>query len=440
MRFAAINTIGLTGAEVIAAELAHFPDLLILPGQNFIGFETRTYRPHDYAGWAPADIFASLAKHHYTRAGRCWAGLTKSMSPELLARYDGAAHEAAFVRLAPTASTTIDHFENFATSYAATMGAAHDDAAMFGFFGNNMVLNAGAYDDFLERSVILDYTSPIDFWLAALCKRAVWDALPAVRFWLVNNLVVRRWALQHPEFYLRVDAREYAADADAVRSKLATFLGLPVPSDVTPVDGFSAYSPAVIAATEEDATKVRVILDGWAEFELGMTFDDWADDFIASPGATQLLDRFVEFWNTSSHTNLDWPGPIADEIVETLVASRGVKNRPNLNRWFYHESYHLNSDDWKNPTGTLEHYLGFLEDEIVLPATATHARIVLCYIERVAEQTVKRGYSAMPIRTTSLYRRVIELSGNFGGWDLADKLAEVEKKIDEADAAIDTFR
>ena len=70
MKFIAVNTIGLTGAEIVAAELARFPEVLMLPGQNFIGFGTRTYRPHDYTGWAPADIFANLeqAARHPRRA------------------------------------------------------------------------------------------------------------------------------------------------------------------------------------------------------------------------------------------------------------------------------------------------------------------------------------------------------------------------------------
>ena len=111
MKFIAVNTIGLTGAEMVAAELARFPEVLMLPGQNFIGFGTTTYRPHDYTGWAPADIFANLNKLHVTRQGRVWSGLTKAMTPEQLERYDAAAHEAEFVRLAADASTTIRGLE-----------------------------------------------------------------------------------------------------------------------------------------------------------------------------------------------------------------------------------------------------------------------------------------------------------------------------------------
>jgi hypothetical protein len=439
MRLVAINTIGLTGAEIIASELARFPDLLMLPGQNFIGFQTRTYRPHDYRGWKPADIFANLNKHHFTRAERIWAGLTKSMSPDMLARYDRAHHEAEFVRLAATATTTIDHFRNFAVAFALANGGNGDGYRQFGFFGNNIIVNASHYPDFLDRAVVVDFTNPIDFWIANIGQRMVWDNLQTIRFWLVNMLLVRRWAQRHPKHYFAVDVRDYAASQDDVRSRLGKFLGFD--GNVAPrvPDGFISYSPGIIAAFERNAGELRRIYDGWGEFELGLTFDDWASGFLAAPGIDALLDRYEDFWNTTSHTNLDWAGPVADEIVERCVDFTGVKNRRNLSRWFYHDCFQIHSDDWEHPRGNLEHYLGNLEDEIALPAMATYVRIVLHYIERVADNTIKRAYSALPIRETNLYTRVRALESNFPRWELTKKFAEVEKRIDEADAAIAKF-
>jgi hypothetical protein len=437
VRFIAVNTIGLTGAEMVAAELARFPDVLMLPGQNFIGFGTRTYRPHDYTGWAPADIFANLSKLHITRQGRVWSGLTKAMTPEQLERYDATAHEAEFVALADGATSTIDHWQNFATSFARAGGddTVYDD---FGFFGFNMVLTADHYPDFLERSTIVDFTAPVDFWLANIGQRAVWDCLGATRFWLTNMLVVRRWALRHPEHYLRVDLREYADDQDAVRARLVEHLQLTgEPGDVPP--GFVAYSPDVVGATDAIAADLRSVYTGSAEFDLAMTFDEWADEFLAQPGTDELLDRFERFWTTTSHTNLDWAGPVAGRLVDAAVAWTGATDSYNPGRWFYHECFDLNSDNWETATGVLEHYLGDLEDEIALPATAAHARIVLLYLENVAENIVKRAYSATPIRDTSLYRRIRALEQNFGKWAMADRVAEVEARIDEADEAMAKF-
>lgn len=436
MRFIAVNTIGLTGAEMLAAELARFPGVLMLPGQNFIGFGTRTYRPHDYSGWAPADIFANLNKLHVTRQGRVWSGLTKAMTPEQLERYDAATHEAEFTSLAAGAETTIDHWQNFATSFARAGGdpAEYDD---FGFFGFNMVLTADHYPDFLERSTMVDFTAPIDFWLANIGQRAVWDCVGATRFWLVNMLVVRRWARRHPDHYLRVDLREYEADQDAVRAGLAAHLGLSGERELP--GGFVAYSPAVVGATNAIADDLRAIYTGSAEFDLAASFDEWADAWIDQPEADVLLDRFESWWTTTSHTNLDWVGPVGDRVVEAVVAWSGRTSGYSPSRWFYHECFSLNSDNWEHASGDLEHYLGDLEDEIVLPATAAHVRIVLLYLENVADNILKRAYSATPVRETSLYQRMRALEPNFGKWALPDRVAAVEEKIDEADEAMKKF-
>jgi hypothetical protein len=286
---------------------------------------------------------------------------------------------------------------------------------------------------------VIDFTNPIDFWLANIGSRAVWDSLGAIRFWLTNMLVVRRWAARHPEHYVQVAVRDYLADPSGVREKLAARLGLggPVTPDVP--DGFVRLSPATYEQTERAASDVRAIYSGWAEFDLALTFDDWADDFLAQPATDELLDRFELFWNSTSHTNLDWPGPIADQLAAAAVAHSGRSSTPNLSRWFYHECFHLNSDDWRTPSGTLEHYLGSLEDEIVLPELAAHACIALLYLDRVAENITKRAYSALPIRETSMYQRVIAQRDNFAKWDMVGRLEEVERHIDEANAAMEKF-
>jgi hypothetical protein len=267
----------------------------------------------------------------------------------------------------------------------------------------------------------------------------VWDNLKATRFWLVNTLVVRRWARRHPKHYFAVDIRDYAADQAAIRAELGRFIGIEdQPAEQVP-DGFIKYAPQFIEAFERNAAELRRIYEGWAEFELGLNFDQWADAYLALPETDALLDRYEDFWNTTSHTNLDWVGPVADEIVERCVEFAGVKSRRNINRWFYHECFQIHSDNWENPTGTLEHYLGGLEEEIALPSMATYVRIVLCYLERIAQNIVKRGYSAVPIRETNLYRRVQAQEPNFARWDLTQFVADVEKRIDEADAAMAKF-
>ncbi|MGH8046933.1 MAG: hypothetical protein ACREKL_06775, partial [Chthoniobacterales bacterium] len=392
MKLVAINTIGLTGAEILAAELARFPELLMLPGQNFINFETHCYRPHDYNGWSVERIFDNLHKHQFTRSGHCWAGLTKSMSPGMLGTYDRARHLAEFSALSKDDAETFDHFRNYAVAFARTMGQSLDARKYFGFFGNNIVVNAAHYPGFLEKSAVIDFTNPLDFWLANIGQRMVWENTVAIRFWLVNMLFVRRWELKNPGHYTAVDIREYTRDRDVVSARLKAFLNLESKPAADVPDGFIRFSPEFVARFERNAADLRRIYEGWTEFDLGMNFSAWADAFLAEPEIDELLARYGDFWNSTTHTNLDWIGPIEEEIVGRLLEFTGAKSRRNISRWFYHECFHLSCDDWQNPTGTLEHYLGCLEEEIVLPEMPFYVRIALCYFEKVADNTIKRAY------------------------------------------------
>lgn len=439
MKLVAINTIGLTGAEIIAAELARLPGILMLPGQNFITVGTHCYRPHHFEGLSAEQVFDRLYKHQFTRSGHCWAGLTKSMTPEMLAGYDRERHRLAFVGRARVGESALDHFCNYTLAFAEVTGRPTANDEYFGFFGHNIIVNSAHYPDFLEKAVVVDFTNTLDFWLANIGQRMVWENLVAMRFWLVSMLVVRQWAKRHPAHYTSVDIREYAQDRAAVSEKFRCFLHLEGEASAQVPDGFIRFSPELVARLERDAADLRRIYEGRAEFDLGMTFDDWADAFLAEPGVSALLERYCAFWNSSSHTNLDWIGPIETEIIERLLAFTGATSRRSLSRWFYHECFHLRSDNWEHPTGNLEHYLGCLEEEIVLPEMAYYVRIALCYFERVAENTVKRAYSALPIRETDLYRRVMNCRKHFARWALEEKIAEVERRIDAANEAIAKF-
>jgi len=439
MKLVAINTIGLTGAEILAAELARFPGVLMLPGQNFITCGTRVYRPHRYDSKTPEEIFESLSKHQFTRAGHCWAGLTKSMSPGMLATYDRVKHRDLFVARTHGGESSLAHFRNYSTAFADLAGQPSGDREYFGFFGNNIVVNSPDYPDFMEQAVVIDLTNPIDLWLANIGQRMVWENLAAIRFWLVSMLMVRRWELAHPEVFLRVDLRDYVQDPGAVRERLQRFLRLRKPARAEVPDGFIRFSPELIGRLEGVASDLHRIYQGHAEYDLALTFDAWAHDFLAQPGISDLLERYGTFWNTSTHTNLDWIGPIEEEIIERLLAFSGAKSSRNVSRWFFHECFHLTSDNWEHPTGTLEHYLGCLEEEIIVPEMTYYVRIALHYFELVAENTIKRAYSALPIRETHLYRRVMGFQKHFARWALEEKIAAVERKIDEANEAIAKF-
>ncbi len=441
MKLAAINTIGLTGAEILAAEMARFPEILMLPGQNFITYGSHCYRPHRYDGWAAEEIFANLYKHQFTRAGHCWAGLTKSMSPDMLGRYSREAHLKNFLQLAGGEPTTLEHFKNYAAAYCQTIGGEVSEKQFVGFFGHNIVLNAGHYPDFEESSYVLNFSNPLDYWLANIGQRMVWDNLTAIKFWLVNSLYVKSWELSHPGTFVTFDIREYATDREAVSARIASFLELSEPPAAEPPDGFIRFSDGLVGKIERDAAVINSVYEGWADYDLGMRIEEWSADFVSEPEIAALLKRYESFWNSTSHTNLDWIGPIEEEIVERARAFAGEATRRNLSRWFYHDCYTVHSDNWQKTESRLEHYLGDLEEEIPLPEMPYYARVAVCYLNSVAENTIKRAYSALPIRGTTFYQRLAspEYRRNFPRWAMEESFAALEKKIDEADAAIARF-
>ena len=74
-----VNTIGLTGADLLLPKLSLYKEIAILPGQNFGIYKDNLYRVHEYKGWDNSDVFDSLSRNLYTKGGRIWMGLTKNM-------------------------------------------------------------------------------------------------------------------------------------------------------------------------------------------------------------------------------------------------------------------------------------------------------------------------------------------------------------------------
>lgn len=438
MKLVALNTIGLTGAEILAAELSRFSQVRMLPGQNFIQFKNSCYRPHDYAGKEAGEIFGMLSLHQYTRGGACWAGLTKSMGGELRARYSQEEHRRHFEAIVGPERSFLEVGQKYLEAFYRSVGDNLEGVRYGGWFGNNIAVNSSSYPGFFDKAVIINFSNPIDYWLSNVNQRFVWDNLQTIKFWIVNELFLK-WHAQNNPNYLNVDIREYANDRDAVVAKVANFLEIdPKRSTALPADGFIRYSPELVARIEGAAKEMVSIYGGHALFKIASTLQDWAPGFLQQPNVPVLLARYRDFWNTTAHTNLDWVGPIEEEIVESALAFTGAKCERNRNIWFYHECFQLTCDHYETPRGTLEHYLGCLEDEITLPPFPTYARIVVCYLENVVGNILRRPYSNKPVRDTSLYRRLTapEYARHFPRWAMVEKVAALEARIDEADEAI----
>ena len=127
--------------------------------------------------------------------------------------------------------------------------------------------------------------------------------------------------------------------------------------------------------------------------------------------------------------------------MERALAQTGFTTDRNLSCWFYHECFDLTCDHYQSPTGRLEHHLGCLEDEIVLPPLAYYARVVVRYIENVAGNCQRRPYSAVPIRETNLYRRLMHphYARHFPLWAMTDEVARMEREIDKANDLMSAY-
>jgi len=441
MKLLALNTIGLTGAEILAAHLSRFDELFILPGQNFIMGDERCYRPHHYADAPPEKIFENLSRHHFTRSGHCWSGMTKSMRRELRDKYSAETHRAAFIALSTADQTTIGHFTNFALSLAQAIGRDLRDVKYFGFFGNNLLLNAAEYPDLGADTPVIDFTNPPAFWLANIGQRMVWDNLVALKFWIVNRLFVR-FAAQSYRTFIEVDIEEFCENRLEVDKKICAALSIAGPSENEAGDGYIQFSQGHVDAIRGESRQLDQIYRGSATYQLATEFDAWSPAFLKQPEITTLLERYGRFWNTTSHTNFDWIGPIEEEILERALAFVGVRSSRNLSRWFYHECYSLQSDSYEQPTGRLEHFLGCLEEEIVVPRMPYYARVIVFYLSAVAKNYLKRGYSAVPIRSTLMYRTIMEkdYAAHFERWGMTDVVAQMEAAIDAADEEIAKYQ
>ena len=214
----------------------------MLPGQNFIGFGTRTYRPHDYTGWAPRRHLRATSTSSTSPAqGRVWSGLTKAMTPE----HARALRRRRLTRPSssvspPTPTTTIDHWQNFATAFArAPDGPTSTPTASSGSSASTWCWSPTTTptSSTARRSSTSPRRSTSGSRTSASARSGTASARSASgspTCWSCG-----RWARRHPEHYLSVNVREFEADPDAVRAKLVAFLALTTESGDLP-DGFVA--------------------------------------------------------------------------------------------------------------------------------------------------------------------------------------------------------
>ena len=408
-RLLVLNTIGLTGVELLLTELARSREVVALPGQNFSMFGHNLYRVHNYANYPAEAVFDSLARLLYTREGRIWMGLTKHMTEADLKAYPAARHKELFIARLRHHPRLSRRPEAYITTFFHSLGNELNGARYLAYYSNNVLLNYRHYPRFPERATVLHVSCRIDRWLMVVSQTRTWDCAEACKFWLLNTLFAHHYGREHGSF-LAVNSDDIADRPELVLPQVYRFLGVTQPAlDAARITGgFITPNENWIAARRETAAEMRQIYRDYRFFQLADTFQQWAPEFLARPRTQGLLEKFACFWNSTSHTNFDWIGPVGDELMDELVEFAPRRNGRNFNFTFYHEYFTLNSDRYDQPVARLEHFLGCLEDEIIIPKLPYHLKLAMEYLISASRNNIKLRHSYVPLREGSVYRRLAQ--------------------------------
>lgn len=429
-----INSIGLTGSEILSAQLAPHPRLRLLPGQNFIGFGNCLYRQNDYASLPPPELFQSLAEEYLMTSGRVWSGLTKDMKPGERAAYDKDAHRARFVAKTAKAASLLDHARTFALTYFADDAA---QAAYLGFFGQNLVLSHGRELERRDDFRMLGCVNRIDYWLANISQRMTWDCTGASRFWIVNHLLLALFAKRRPQ-YLPVDVEELVDGRATAMGRIWRHLGLEPASGGAEVAGFIRFDARVFSAVRRDAELLSKIYGDTAAVQMARSLAEWAPAFLADESNLRLLESYRDYWNSTSHTNFDWIGPLEAEIVERARALSGCRDGWNRSLDFYHRWHRLSSLNHSEPQVVEPQILGCLEEEIVIPLMPFFLKICIEHLASLARIAERQAHSYRSLRGSSLYAKLVAPEGRraIEQLNLGGRLAALEEQIDRAEAKV----
>ncbi|PSB00897.1 hypothetical protein [Merismopedia glauca] len=437
MKLLVINTIGLTGVEVLASEMSLIPGIAFLPGQNFIQFDSCLYRPHNYSNLSPEDIFASLSRHQYTKAGRCWAGLTKHMSEEQKRNYDLDKHQMLFVNNLSDRRDIFSCIKAYILTFFEVLGIDISGNEYLGFWGANFVLSYGDLPLFSEEVKVINWSASIDLWLAMISSAMTWNCIEACKFWIINSLFLANSA-RNSHHYLDINRSSFISNKEEELQRIKDFLNLNYQSEVNyniNELGFIKYNPMLIESIQKSAADIRTVYADNIYFKMAENLAKWQTNFLEDPKHQALLQKYQKFWHSTAHTNFDWVDPIAEEIIELAVPISAEKDTRNFNCNFYHQYSSLCSDNHSEVVFQLEHYLGSLEEEIVIPKMPYFLKIILQYLSNIANNYIKQQHSYVPIRQGNIYQRLsqAEYQDKIVQFGLKEKMLEVEQLIDETE-------
>lgn len=430
-----INTIGLTGADLLLPKLSKYEEIAILPGQNFSVFKDNLYRVHDYKGWKSSDIFNSLARNLYTKQGRMWMGLTKFMKDEDRSAYPKDLHKEIFSLNLKDSRDFVDIIKTYILAYYEACGLDFSERLFASWFSNNVLLNHNQYNKFDEEVKVIHVSCSISRWLTHISQTKTWDCSKSIKFWLVNNLYALAYSLEKGNTLI-INTDELLSSEEDLMNKIEKFLSLKkVNNSQALYPGFLLINNNIIEEQEKLSKQIDKIYKDNGLYKLASSFEDWSADFVKKDNVKEMLGNFSKFWNSTCHTNLDWIGPIGDQIIEEVIKFTEVKNERNFSYTFYHEYFELNSDHYDQVNVNLNHFLGCLEDQIVLPLLPFFIRICIQYLSSSAENCMKSAHSYVSFKQGKIYKTLItdEFQIKISNFGLRKNFENLEDLILEAE-------
>lgn len=431
-----VNTLGLTGSEILAGALSHLQGVRILPGQNFIQFGAALYRPHDYAGATPEVIFASLNQEQTMRNGRIWVGLTKLMGPAERAAYDRAGHAREFAARLGPGRGFLECVRAYAEAYFASAGQPLAPGEAVAIAGGNFLLNHGEAIAADDRVQVIDVAGSLYTWLAAISQRMTFDCVQAAEFWFVNRLWLADYTRRHSRIR-QVRLEEYAGNPANFMRALGDGLGRTMTASATVQPGTVRFDPAQMAQVLHDAAALRRIYGPLPVFVAAENFDMQVAGWLATPGMEAELAHYGRYWNTTGHTNFDVIGPVEEKILR-LAGVAGLPADLPTSVWFYHRAVRLHSDCYNAPEPAWFHPLGCLEDEVELPALPYFIKATVGYVRGLLGGYALFLHSYIPVRQQRLYRmlQAPEVRRKAVECGIADWIDGLEAQINQVEARL----
>ena len=84
--------------------------------------------------------------------------------------------------------------------------------------------------------------------------------------------------------------------------------------DMLDTDGFISIDKNRIKKVIDNSVQLDKLYSGVPIYEKAKNFKSWASDFLKKSNVKEGLEKFAEFWNSTSHTNFDWVGPIETKL------------------------------------------------------------------------------------------------------------------------------